>query len=134
MNRYRVIYTALEGKLRGRVIRAVDETKALQLFHAPFQFTGVPVTVHSVKQFANESVDQLFQRYTRNLSQLDEDRYGGIQMTVSGYWADESWGRLSNLLYGAVPFCDDPRVRRDMTVLMLFAKQQDASSNPLHTD
>lgn len=134
MNRYRVTYTALDLTPKGRVIHAVDEAGALRLFHAPFQFCHVDVTVHEIKHFSTGTMEQTFQRYTRNLRKLDDERYGEVLETIADYWSAEAWSKLSSVLFGAISFCDDSRVRRDMTALMLFSNRQDAFSNPLHTD
>ena len=129
MNRYRITYTGIdESVVLSRVIRATGESKALQLFHVPFQSVKVIPTVHSVKLFASETKAQLFDRYTQNLRKLDTNRYESFLASVEDYWEGEAWAKLSTLLEGVRFFCDDPRVVRDALALQLFANGQDISS------
>ena len=131
MNRYRITYTGIDQNVvLSRVIRATGESKALQIFHVPFQSAKIIPTVHAVKQFASETKAQVFNRYTQNLYMLDKDRFESFLASVEDYWDREAWANLSTLLEGVRFFCDDSRVKRDARVLQLFADAQSSSSGP----
>jgi hypothetical protein len=127
MNRYRITYIGLdEGKRLSRVIYATSQAEALQLFSIPFNACKVIPSFESVKQFSSEPVEKIYERYTKNLRQLDYGNYeyGSFVASVEEYWEREEWEKLSILLEGALPFCKYPRVKRDIRALQLFSNKR----------
>ena len=126
INRYRITYIGMdEGVKASRVMYATTQAEALQLFTIPFQMFNILPTYENVKQFSSEPVEKLYERYTKNLRQLDQNRmgYASFIASVEDYWERGEWEKLSLLLEGARHFCEDPRVRRDIRALQLFSNK-----------
>lgn len=100
-----------------------SQEEAIQRMTINYSTASSPVKVLKVVESHSESKADRFVRYTKHLSQIDHEATFGVYASVVEFWDNSEWKRLYDLTNGAYCFCSEPKVKRELQAIGLFAEQ-----------